>query len=151
MKPPPRTCYDASEIYPNLWQGAIPPRGKFLASKGFDVLILATREHQDAGWYDNIEIVHAPSNDDDRPHRIHEFIPLWKETAKRVAGLVRAGKKVLVTCLAGHNRSGIIVAFALHELTGKNGFECVEHIRSRRDEFALNNLAFVEYLCENLK
>jgi protein-tyrosine phosphatase len=41
----------------------------------------------------------------------------WKAASDVVVERVKEGKNVLVTCMAGHNRSGIVVGLALAKLT----------------------------------
>lgn len=142
----PYAVFDADEIYPGLWQGAFPPGKKFLAKKGFDVLVLAAAEHQDVSFYEDIEIILAPGDDDERPHRAAKFYSMWEQVATTVASYVLNGKKVFVSCIAGHNRSGFITALALRKLTKKSGKECIEQIRKYRGPNALDNMAFVDYL-----
>lgn len=145
MKLPPASWFDANEIYPNLWQGSLPPGGRALAKKGFDVVVLLARENQDIAAYRDIEVIAVPTDDDVRPHRAQAFFPIWEEIAKSVVDRIKCGKKVLVTCMAGSNRSGIVVALAVKLLTNKTGDEIIEHMRSKR-EFALNNDIFAEYV-----
>jgi protein-tyrosine phosphatase len=65
-----------------------------------------------------------------------------------VVDRVKAGRNVLVTCMAGQNRSGIVTAMALCKLTGASGQECVDHV-SRTRPFALNNRTFAQYVIDN--
>jgi hypothetical protein len=141
---------DINNIHGTLWQGAIPPAGSLLRDKGFDVVVLAASDHQDASWYPGLHVILAPGDDDERPHRLMNFLPTWQAAAREVASHVRSGKKVLVTCMSGYNRSGIVTAMALHELTGWNGHVCVETIKRRR-QYALSNKTFVAWVHDNLK
>jgi protein-tyrosine phosphatase len=50
----------------------------------------------------------------------------------------------LVTCRLGLNRSALIIALALHQLTTMDGKEIVEHIRRQRSLSALSNKHFVQ-------
>ena len=140
---------DIVKIYDNLWQGAFPPPGDVIASKGFDVLVLAALEHQRPELYPGVEVVLAPGDDDERPNRLERFLPIWLPVARAVADRVRAGDKCLVTCMGGYNRSGFINAVALHHLTGWKGIDCVERVRSRR-EYALSNETFADWIIDNV-
>lgn len=63
--------------------------------------------------------------------------------ASHVASLVASGKKVLVTCFAGRNRSGLIVALAMSILfPWMRGASIIEHIQTVRPN-ALSNESFV--------
>jgi protein-tyrosine phosphatase len=137
--------YSMDKIVDNLYQGGMPPPSCDLKDIGVQVLVLAAQEHQDASAYEGIEVILAPGDDDTRRHRLNRFIDGWKAAALQVVEHVRAGRCVLVTCMAGHNRSGLIVALALRELTGWSGKKCVERIRNCR-YYALNNETFVNYI-----
>lgn len=139
--------YQAHKIIDHLFQGGRPPPGDGLAKAGIHVLVLAAAQHQDAGAYEGITVICAPGDDDARRHRLDRFIGGWRDAANQVVEHVRAGRNVLVTCMAGQNRSGLIVALALRELTGWSGARCVEHI-SRCRPHALNNTTFANYICE---
>jgi protein-tyrosine phosphatase len=72
------------------------------------------------------------------------------EVAAFVASLVRSGRRVLVHCTEGLNRSGVVVARALM-LMGRTAEEAIQLVRERRgpsvDGFpALGNEAFVAWL-----
>src|SRR3990167_11192723 len=141
-------CLDINHIYATLYQGAWPPFGNALAKLGFHVLVLTAKDNQDAGRYDGIEIICAPGDDDMRPARLERFLPVWKDAARQVAEHVRNNENVLVTCMAGQNRSGIVVALAFQELTGWSGKQVVNNIQSRRP-MALNNTTFENYIIES--
>lgn len=140
---------DVSEIHPGLYQGSLPPFGDVLAKKGFDVLVLCAEENQHDDFYFDIHTICAPGEDNEDPEVLTRCLPTWILAAQRVAQQVKLGKKVLVTCMAGLNRSGMVTAMALHLLTGKSGADCVAHIQSCRDH-ALFNSTFVRFLTNNL-
>lgn len=142
--------WNIDQIYTNLFQGACPPPGGLVATKGFQALVLAAEEHQQVDLYPGVHVILAPGDDDDRPHRLEQFLPTWLRAAEEVAHRVKDGQKVLVTCMAGLNRSGFITAVALHHLTGWSGEACVKWIQRRRRN-ALCNETFVKYLRENIK
>ena len=137
--------FDVDNIWKTLWQGAVPPGGDLLRDKGYDVLVLAARDHQMPEMYPGVTVILAPGDDDERPHRLPRFLPVWEAAAREVAVHVRANRKVLVTCMAGANRSGMVTGLALRELTGWSGKACVAHIRSRRN-IAFSNDTFRGYL-----
>ena len=66
-----------------------------------------------------------------------------------VANAFLKGKEVLVTCMEGRNRSALVVALALHHLSGEGGGAAIRAVRQRR-LFAsgpvLSNPTFVSYL-----
>jgi hypothetical protein len=58
---------------------------------------------------------------------------------------VREGKRVLVACAGGRNRSGLIVALAVRELLCCSGAEAVQLVQSLREN-AINNVTFAGHL-----
>lgn len=141
---------DAHEIIPQLWQGSRPRAGREVAEAGFDVLVLCAREHQPApDAYPGILVILAPN--DDHHFVTREDLQVAVRTASRVVAYLQQGKKVLVTCLAGINRSGLVVALTIHKFLGFSGKSCIDIVREKRrfadvgDE-ALTNTFFVEAL-----
>lgn len=55
------------------------------------------------------------------------------------------GRRVLVRCYHGYNRSGLVIAHALIR-QGHSADEAIRLLRSRRSPWALHNELFVEYL-----
>lgn len=137
--------YDFDHIVDNLYQGAAPPFGDVVAKLGFDTLVLCAKENQREDLYPGIEVVLAPGDDDVRVERMMRDLPTWQQAAQIVAERVASGKKVLVTCMAGLNRSGMVTALALHQITGWSGKDIVEHIQASRD-MALCNDTFADYI-----
>lgn len=142
-----------SEIVPNLWMGGhvqaseddpdvgVPVR----IGKDFDVVFsLYETDLWDCG------------PDCAVPHFVYRIPdgPLNDAQKEAVAafgafagGAVSLGKKVLVRCQAGYNRSGLTVGYALMAM-GHGAQEAVDLIRCGRSPYALCNPAFVEYLEE---
>lgn len=139
---------DAHKIIDHLYQGGAPPQGDALKKAGVDVLVLCAQEIQDKDLYTGIEVICAPGDDDERPHRLQRYIEGWKQAAHTAAQFVRLGRNVLVTCYAGQNRSGLVVALILKELSDWNGEKIVRHVQSRRP-MALNNTTFTKYVIES--
>jgi len=140
--------YSYNMIVENLYQGAFPPPGEGLKKAGFDVLVLCAAEHQRADLYPGLTVVKAGGDDDHRYERLMRFIDMWKQAASFTAEHVRANHKVLVTCMAGQNRSGLVVAMALVELMGMSGKDVVPFVQGRR-ALALNNKTFAQYIIDN--
>jgi hypothetical protein len=65
--------------------------------------------------------------------------------ANEIAGLVHAGRRVVITCSTGLDRSGLIVARALIAL-GHTPADAIDLVRGARGPRALSNRAFVRYL-----
>jgi len=136
---------DAHRIMKGLYQGAFPKSPQLLARAGFDVVVFCAKEHQPAqSRFPNVYSIYCPLNDDGSPMRPEEWE--WAQrTAHIVADLRRDGAKILVSCAMGINRSGLVSALTVHDLTGLPGSQCVEFVRSRRPG-ALTNSYFVRAL-----
>jgi len=146
------TCsLDADRIASRVYQGSMPPPGHQVRACGFDVLVLmaSTEEYTHEGGYHpsdrsfpGVKVFHAPIDDG----RLTG--PEWNtasRVAMQVAGYVRRGKRALITCRMGRNRSGLVTALTLHMLTGKSGGEIVRHVQRHRAD-ALTNRSFVQAL-----
>ncbi len=132
---------DADRIAPRLWQGADPPQGPWLHELGVNVLVLCAAESQpSAHRFPGIKVIYAPMHDS-----AHVPADVAGPAAERVARYVRRGKRVLVCCAMGWNRSGLVTALALWILTGVSGAECVKQVQSRREN-ALGNEQFRQYV-----
>ena len=139
--------YRANKIFGNIYQGPVPPTGNQLREAGFHTVVLCAKELQfnNEGYFSGVNVIRAPSIDaDDGPPPEH-WIATWHAAAKRVAELSEAGHRVLVTCHAGLNRSGVVSALAIHYLTGKSGGECAKIVQAARAN-ALFNEQFVAFL-----
>lgn len=134
---------DAHEVFPNLWQGSRPPRGSELQKLGFSTVVFCADEWQPEVL--GVEAIYAPNDDDGVSEPNATQLRVAVNAARRVAQQVKEGKKVLVTCWMGLNRSGLVSAIAMHILSGKTGSECAEIIREKR-EGALFNRGFVSTL-----
>jgi protein-tyrosine phosphatase len=135
-----------SQIVPYLSQGGVPEEGGAVARAGFKVLVLCADEYQpsDRLFHNLDEVIHAPNDDGLGPFtKIQKVIA--RLAANRVADHVRAKQHVLVTCMAGRNRSGLVTALALHKLYGWSGARCIHHVQAHREN-ALTNPDFVDYL-----
>jgi hypothetical protein len=71
------------------------------------------------------------------------------DLAELAATSVRDGRRVLVRCHFGYNRSGLVVAQALVNM-GYTLDEAILLIRDRRSDWALHNALFVDYLTAGL-
>lgn len=141
---------DANQVYPGLWQGAIPPEGSALAKLGFQGLVLCAKEHQPhAERFPGVQVIHSPNDDDFSRLPTRGELQMAVQSAKKVAAMVLGGGKVLVTCRMGKNRSGLVSALTLHLLTGQSGSACIKQIQSRRQK-AMRNPGF-NYCVSNLK
>lgn len=139
---------DANLISGRLYQGGMPLTGKFLASVGFNVLVLCAKEFQPAdSQYDGIEVLRCPLDDVPTLMRSSDLKRV-RETAMSLARRLKHGDSVLVTCAMGLNRSGLVVAATLLAVTGKKPGPkaIIDLIRAKRSKLALGNKAFVHHI-----
>ncbi|POX52579.1 dual specificity protein phosphatase family protein [Streptomyces sp. Ru72] len=136
-----------SEIVPGLWMGGHEFKGR-------------SGEREFAVVRDEFDLVltllrlpgHGP--DDGVEHHVWP-IPDGPLDGTQLAGVMRLaqaaddaledGRRVLVRCYHGYNRSGLVVAHALVR-AGHTPEEAIRMIRARRGPWALHNELFVEYL-----
>ena len=140
-----RAGLDADEIIPGLWQGSIPPKGATVKLAGFDVLVLCAEEYQPRSIeFGAMRVVHAPLDDHARPLSESEWRMILG-ASEIVADQLRRGRRVLVTCAMGRNRSGIVTALAIMLVTGCRPSRAIRVVRGRRKD-ALTNLSFTSQL-----
>ncbi|WP_107466638.1 protein-tyrosine phosphatase family protein [Streptomyces sp. MA5143a] len=138
-----------SEIVPGLWMGGHEFAGRTgtgevevaVVGDEFD-LVLSLLRLPGYGPGDGVE------------HHVWP-IPDGPLDGTQLAGVMRLaqaacdaledGRKVLVRCFHGYNRSGLVVAHALVR-DGHSAEEAIRLIRTRRSPWALHNELFVEYL-----
>jgi protein-tyrosine phosphatase len=133
-----------SEIVPGLFVGSKPDPGRH---SGVDVIVLAALEYQpSAELFPGVEVIHVPL--DDAPNRLlrNDEIADATEAGSRVARRLRAGRRVLVSCQMGLNRSALIVALAMYEVYGMSADEIIARLRKERGAWALSNLNFERLL-----
>lgn len=140
-------CSTANQVAPGLWQGDAPHPGANYAD--FDLIVLAAYEHQPKSAEMNIDVFHAPLDDDPyRPLSPRERF-IATEAAQEVARRLRKGQRVLVTCAMGRNRSGLVSALAMRMAYGSSPREAIEAVRQARGSDALSNPQFVRVLFES--
>ncbi|PKW10029.1 Dual specificity phosphatase, catalytic domain [Streptomyces sp. 1222.5] len=136
-----------SEIVPGLWMGGHEFRGR---SGRLEFAVVR----------DEFEVVQSllrlPGYGPDPGVEHHVWpIPDGPLDGTQLAGVIRlaravnealdSGRRVLVRCYHGYNRSGLVVAHALGQ-RGRSPDEAIQLIRARRSAWALHNELFVEYL-----
>ena len=127
-----------------LWQGTYPPTGDTLRKLGFDMVVLAAEEYQpESDRFVGVKVIHAPN--DDAPISEGGDTSLALRVSAETAQALRDGKKVLSTCAAGLNRSGLVSSFTLMRLfPSKTGDEIIEMIRKARGGWAMSNGDFAK-------
>lgn len=95
-----------------LYQGSAPPFGGALANAGIHTLVLCAEEFQPpADLYPGVHVIRCPIDDATDFRRDH--LELARDTADIVRAHLRSGRRVLVTCRQGRNRSGLVNGLAL--------------------------------------
>ncbi|MBQ0995862.1 dual specificity protein phosphatase family protein [Streptomyces sp. RK62] len=136
-----------SEIVPGLWMGGHQFRGR-------------TGQLEFAVVRDEFDLVQSllrlPGHGPDPGVEHHVWpIPDGPLDGTQLTGVIRladavsealdAGRRVLVRCYHGYNRSGLVVAHALIRRSHSPD-QAIRLIRSRRSPWALHNELFVDYL-----
>lgn len=137
----------ASRIVDGLWVGSAPPPGDY--TDRFDVIVFTADEYQPpAQAFPGVRVRHFPYDDQAQPTE-RDLMTAWSG-AEAVARDLRRGRNVLVTCMAGRNRSALVAALAVHLVTGEPGRACLGLVRAKRIDQegirALSNKAFQQYL-----
>ncbi|MER6569738.1 protein phosphatase [Streptomyces sp. NPDC001093] len=137
-----------NEIVPGLWMGGHEFRGR----SGRPELAVVHDE------FDVVQtLLRLPGYGPDPAVEHHVWpIPDGPLDGTQLAGVIRlaraanealdAGRRVLVRCYHGYNRSGLVVAHALAQRGHAPPDEVIRLIRARRSAWALHNELFVEYL-----
>lgn len=140
------------EVTHNLWMGGMyygPSMSPCAPNRGdFDVVIsmagrgnLSTRPHHSIEQY-------AFLIDDGQLGK--DELALVYEARDLAVAAVMAGRKTLVRCQAGLNRSGLVVALTLLLLPPFRGACCSLHaialVQGKRSQHALHNPHFVDYI-----
>lgn len=128
-----------NRVAPRLWQGAAPTPD--LPHAEFDVIVLCAQEYQPFRFPAfKGTVIRAPFDDSLQPTAKERKIAI--RAAREVAKRLRKGQRVLVTCMMGRNRSGLVVGLALRMSTRWSADEIVVRIRKARGEDALSNQSF---------
>ncbi|MFI2430943.1 dual specificity protein phosphatase family protein [Streptomyces sp. NPDC018693] len=143
--PAPESAW--SEVVPGLWMGG----HEFRARSGQVEPAVVRKE------FDLVQtLLRLPGHGPDAgvQHQVWP-IPDGPLDGTQLAGVMRLaqaagdaldqGRRVLVRCYHGYNRSGLVVAHALVH-RGHTAEDAIGLIRSRRSPWALHNDLFVEYL-----
>ncbi|GAB2726151.1 protein-tyrosine phosphatase family protein [Streptomyces bullii] len=136
-----------SEIVPGLWMGG----HQFQGETGRLELAVVRDE------FDLVQtLLRLPGHGPGPGVEHHVWpIPDGPLDGTQLAGVIRLaeaacealeeGRRVLVRCYHGYNRSGLVVAHALMR-QGGSADAAIRLIRARRSPWALHNALFVEYL-----
>jgi hypothetical protein len=135
------------EIVPLLWMGGHQYRNRAgtrtpaVVGTEFDLVVSLYRSD---GHGPGAGVEHHYADTPDGPLSSGQIESVCR-MADLVVDAVGAGRRVLVRCHSGYNRSGLVVAQALVTM-GYSAEDAIFLIRYRRSRWALNNPLFVEYL-----
>lgn len=122
-----------------------PPPGPAV-SRHFQALALCACEYQVPNVFPGVDVVAVPINDDGS-RMTKEEAEYAVRAASRVIAWMGEGKKILVTCYMGLNRSGLVTAIALCKGPEKIPLnEAIGMIKAARGPRALGNPDFVKFL-----
>lgn len=137
-----------SLVYPRIYMGGavVDADGIFEA---FDVVVLSASEWQP-------EVI-PPDRTKDvlriNMHDVDSHLALGPEVRSKLGSLVstleklyREEKRILITCMAGMNRSGLVTALLMMRALGHTPKTAISLIRDARGPSALSNPTFVRYI-----
>ena len=140
----PPDVQPACEVLPGLWQSGLPEDWAEVRDRVDAVIDVADPgpgpSPEDLG---GLTWVKAPLEDGDElpdPLVLHHLAGL-------TADLVRDGRRVLVHCTFGKNRSGLLMTLVVRELLGCDGPTALERVRAVRHR-AVNNARFADWLSD---
>jgi hypothetical protein len=133
-----------SKLTDNLWMGGAPSPFARIYDY-FDGLVLCAHEYQ-PNCFPDVSTIRALIRDDGSPMTQKEQIDAVRAAGK-VIRLINDGMRILITCYAGLNRSGLVCAIVLCRGPDQmNINNAIELIRSVRGSYALSNFDFVDFL-----
>ena len=135
----------ATQVHGNLWMGGWPSPSCYVGEH-FDRLVLFAREYQVPECFGSVQVAQVRLNDDGTPMTRDEAVAAVR-TAARVIRWLTEDLRVLVTCFAGRNRSGLVCALALCKGPHAMPLEAaVKAVRTARGDNALSNPWFNQFL-----
>ena len=139
-------CTDPwNEVVPGVWMGGHDVRSQSqtacVVTDEFDVVVSMTTRH---GYGPDHDVEHHVARMADAGVDAG-IAARVAELAEVVAEASAGGRRVLVRCSGGLNRSGLVVASALVRM-GHPPQEAIDLVRRARGPWALTNPAFVAHL-----
>jgi hypothetical protein len=131
----------------SLWQGGHDD--VMNSGDQYDVVVLCAEEFQPKRSVflrprDKTNLLYAPNDDSGTP-LTKDQANIACRAARQVAHEYRSGKKILVSCMQGRNRSGLVSALTIHLLYGMSGRESKKFVKARIPN-ALVNDSFNRFL-----
>jgi len=143
-----------TEVYPNLWMGGTddedtigfpPPEEPLITKKDFDTVVTLHAWSNPVDWF--VREIRQPFQDGEVTEFNEEDLKFLVEL---ICYELELGKNVLVRCLSGLNRSGLLVTMVLMRY-GYSAEETIAHLRETRSELVLCNKDYVDWLLEKDK
>jgi len=119
------------------------------ACERFDLVVFCAEEfqpHPSLLFRKNpqVRVLYAPNDD---AGLTQAQLQIATRAAEKIAVLFDDDKRILVTCMEGRNRSGLVTALAIHLIYGIGGSRAIRIVqRRRRGARALTNPNFVDFL-----
>ncbi len=132
---------DASNVAPKLWVGGFPPVDVDLPK--IDLLVLCAAELQPERLAFHGRVARCPLPDAELSM---SELRRAAATSSIVAAALLKQQRVLVTCALGINRSALVAALALGQVTMMSADEIIELVRRRRNPRCLENSHFRDIL-----
>lgn len=139
-----------SQILPRLWQGGTDDDDTLnyiqeeptITLANFDTVITLHAWSNPADWH--VREIRQPFHDGEMSEVNFDDLRFLVDAAYRDW---QAGKRVLVRCLSGLNRSGLVLALVLVK-AGMSPHEAIEVLRKQRHQNVLCNPVFAQWLRE---
>ena len=140
-----------------LFQAGIKEIPGILCNENISLLILAAREYQPSyinntcGGFKKAFKLYVPMRDTIlfTPGKFRKTLKNAKAAADLAAEHIMSGGKVLSTCAAGWNRSGLVSGFTLKKITALPGKKIVSLIKRNRCSDALSNPLFAAVIANS--
>jgi len=131
-----------NKVTEKLYQGSVPDDAH--AYDGFTMIVLCAQERQPALPKFRGKVLRPAFDDTANPTA--DEMERARKAASEVGTEIMRGGRVLVTCAAGLNRSGLVTGLALTMTTRMPALEIVRAIRAARGEDALSNPTFHQHV-----
>ena len=130
-----------SEILPNqLYMGGMSAFAYMdIDNIEYDLWIQCSKEFTDSDTLPNVRRVNIPLDDDLVSGQEKKI----EDAALRALAVIALGRRVLISCTEGRNRSGVVTARVLQLLGYKNP---IELLREKRHYSVLTNPSFETYI-----
>ncbi len=135
---------DFDQVSPRLYQGGKTDPDRSYGP--FTMIVLCAEECQPKLPRFRGRVLRPAFDDTARP--TERELARARAAALEVAKEITRGGRVLVTCAAGLNRSGLVVGLALNHVTKLTADQIITRIRAARGEHALCNPTFARIVTD---